>query len=371
MIKDFINEYSSPLLEKPLREFSISCPLHYFAFDSFKSVIKEAGYELVHPEGIYFNRRAGDLIYVEYARSGPFTLDVMTTLGFSGIEKLFHLAFDTDYRKKHVLIEGRSSIRIHDSLNSQRFEDIRHTLPEDIVEVLENSLWNFEGFCNRFKGKNISPTLGILLYGPPGVGKTYVLRSYIDKLLQERNFTVVQIYQDCLNYINMSILLSSCRALFPCILFLEDIDMNYKDRSDGRMSHAGFLLETFEGLSQAENVALVATSNKVEVIEKALLRPGRIDYLLEVEKPSKKAKELVLSDYTEDLDLNLPLPHRELLVNGVDTFAELKGAMQHILRTYAGRGEFPAVEEIEKIIRTWKEARNYGVSETDDRKVGF
>lgn len=109
----------------------------------------------------------------------------------------------------------------------------------------------------------------------------------------------------------------------------------------------------------------------MEVIEKALLRPGRIDYLLEVGNPSKEAKELVVSDYLENLDIEIPLPHRELLVNGVDTFAELKGAMQHILRTYASSGDLPPTTEVENMIDMWKRARNYGVSETRQKTVGF
>jgi len=215
LFKDYIYEYSSPLLEKPLREFSINCPLHYFSFDNFKNTLLNSGYELIHPEGVYYNRIDQDLLYTEGVRTPPFTLDILSTLDFKQVENIFYRTFREQYQDRHILIEGLKSVRIHDSLNTQNFDKIRHTLPENIINVLENSLWNFEEFCNRFKGKNISPTLGILLYGPPGVGKTFVLRSYFEKMLHERNFTIVQIYQECLNYINMSVLLSSCRALFP------------------------------------------------------------------------------------------------------------------------------------------------------------
>lgn len=254
MLKDCINEFSSPMLDKQVKEYNITCPLHYFAFDNFKSTLAGMGYKLVHPEGIYFNPDERNLVYIENARRPVFTLDILTTLDISEIENIFNQAFHEKYRNRHVLIEGGNSVRINDKLNCQQFEKIKHTINKDITDVLENSLWNFEDFCTRFSGNNISPTLGILLYGPPGVGKTFVLRSYFDKLLRERNFTVVQIYQECLNYINMSVLLSSCRALFPCIIFLEDIDLQYKDRSERQGSRAGFLMETFEGLSQAERL---------------------------------------------------------------------------------------------------------------------
>jgi SpoVK/Ycf46/Vps4 family AAA+-type ATPase len=167
------------------------------------------------------------------------------------------------------------------------------------------------------------------------------------------------------------VLLNSCKALFPCILFLEDIDIKFKDREERVGSLAGFLLETFEGLSQAEKIVLIATSNNVDVIEKALLRPGRIDYPIEIKKPSKSAKELVLSKYLDGLDFNLPLYLKETLINSVDTFAELKGAFQHVLRTYVSAGDFPPVEEVTKMIRIWKEAKVVGVSGERERKIGI
>lgn len=166
-------------------------------------------------------------------------------------------------------------------------------------------------------------------------------------------------------------LLNSCQALFQCILFLEDIDVNFRDRRDPNSSLAKFLLETFEGLLQVQKVALVATTNNVDVIEKALLRPGRIDYLMEVKKPSKSAKELVLSQYLEGSDLNLPLPLKETLINSADTFAELKGVLQHLLRTYVSTGDFPPVEEVAGMISTWKEARIEGISEKRESRIGM
>ncbi len=325
-----LKSYTSPVLDKPLKEYKINCPLHFFAFGKFQGVLLKSGYEVAHPSGVFFHRPSRELIYaVIEGPHSPYTLNIITTLDFQELENLFSQAIREEYKNRYVLIEGKESCKIQNILSGPPFDEIKHTLPQSAITILENSLWNFEEFCNRFSKYNLSNTVGILFYGPPGIGKTFILKSYFNKLLLERNFTVVQVYQECLNEdLNISVLLNSCRALFPCILFLEYIDIKFKDREERAGSLAGFLLETFEGLSQVEKIMLIATSNNVDVIEKALLRPGRVDYPIEIKKPSKSAKQLVLSKYLDGLDFNLPLPLKETLINSVDTFAELKGAFQ-------------------------------------------
>lgn len=316
MSTHYVKEFTSPILDKPLREFSICCPLHFFAFERFKEVLLKNGYEIAHPSGVFFHRPSRELIYPEIERfDKPYKINFLTTLDSREIQALFFQALREEYKNKYVLIEGIESYKIQNSFSGPHFDEIKHTLPLSVIAILQNSLSNFEEYCNRFLNYNLSNTLGILLYCPPGVGKSFILKSYFNKLLLERNFTLVQVYQKCLNAdLNLSELLDSCQALFPRILFLEDIDMKFKDRQERTRSLVGFLLETFEGLSQVEKVVLVATSNNVDVIEKALLRPGRIDYPIKIEKPSRSAKELVLSKYLDGLDLSLPLPLKETLI---------------------------------------------------------
>lgn len=368
-----VKEFTSTVLDKPLREFSICCPLHLFAFERFKEVLLKGGYEIAHPSGVFYHRPSRELIYPEIERfDKPYKINFLTTLDSREIQSLFFQALREEYKNKYVLIEGTESYKIQNNLSGSHFDEIKLTLPQSVIAILENSLWNFEEYCNRFLNYNLSNTLGILLYGPPGVGKSFILRSYFNKLLLERNFTLVQVYQKCLKAdLNLSVLLHSCQALFPCILFLEDIDMMFKDREERTGTLAGLLLETFEGLSQVEKVVLIATSNNVDVIEKALLRPGRIDYPIRIENPSKSAKELVLSEYLDGSDLNLPLPLKEMVVNSVDTFAELKGSFQHLLRTYLSTGSFPSLESVSKLINTWKEAKAVGVLKEKERKAGL
>jgi ATPase family associated with various cellular activities (AAA) len=360
-----------PLLEKPAYEYNISCPLHFVTFSNFKQTLKESGYRMIGDENILFNRDGQDFVYIDgEGDKHRYLVEVFTTLSFEEIEGFFAKAIKQEFKNKYVLIQG-VSCKVFEKFNTPDFDEIKPNVPSDVLSVLEGSLWNYEEFCSKYSKYRFSNTLGILLYGQPGIGKTFVLRSYLNKLVLERNFTIVQLYQNALRNLNISVLLDSCKYLFPCILFIEDIDIQFKDRNEVSSSLASQILETFEGLSQAKEVVLIATSNNVNVVEKAMLRPGRIDYLLDMDKPSRNVKESVLLKYISELDISFPEHLIDTMVNNVDTFAELNGAYQHVIRSYLSTGEFPSPEEIATMSRTWKETRITGLPETKVRKVGL
>ncbi|MCC6713540.1 MAG: AAA family ATPase [Candidatus Dadabacteria bacterium] len=366
-----IKEYISPFLDRQIEEYNICCPLHYFAIVKLNEILLRHGYEIVHPEGMYFLRSRKEFVYI-IRDDNSFTLQVFTTLEYSELEELFVEAFNVEYKNKYVLIQGLSR-KIKTGFNAPDFEKIKHTLSQSVVSILENRLWNYKEFCAAYAVKGLSTTLGILLYAPPGFGKTFILRSFLNKLILEKDFTVVQVYQRTISKLSLTQLLDSCKFLFPCVLFIEDIDLRFKDRHEANFgeSVAGDLLETFEGMHQVENVVLIATSNSVDVIEKALLRPGRFDYLLEIEKPSRHAKELALSNLIEGVDVEIPGELAERLIEESETFAELKGAFQHVVMKFLSTAEFPHFEEISQLTNRWKETRANGISIMDHRKLGL
>lgn len=296
-----IHEFVGPIAGKPILEYCISCPLYFFAKSSFNKILINHGYEMVHPEGIYYLRSESEVIYYEKSKAGPYKLDFYSTLEQKQLEELFSDAIKKEYKNKYVLIRG-SAIKSQKDLKSPEFDIIKKTLANKIVSILENSIYDFEKFCSNYSITHLSNTLGILLYAPPGYGKSFILRSFLKKVLNERGFTIIQLHQNAIVNVNLSQLLDSCKILFPCILFIEDMDLIFYDRKLG-ISSTGEILETLEGLYQAENVVILATSNNVDEMDKALLRPGRFDYLLEIEAPSKDAKHLVVLEYLKILIL--------------------------------------------------------------------
>ena len=171
----------------------------------FKETLLKSGYELAHPEDLFHNNSSQDYINIERGK-GPYQLDFITTLKSSELEKYFHTTFKNKYKRKYVLVQG-SKILIKSSLDTVDYEEIRNTIPENVVSIIENSLWNYQQFCERYSGKNLSNTLGLLLYAPPGYGKSFILRSYLNKLILERDFTIVQVYNRSITQVNLSQLL--------------------------------------------------------------------------------------------------------------------------------------------------------------------
>ncbi len=369
MFTESIYEYMSPFLDKPIVEYTLCCPLYYFARNRFKEILLNSGYELVHPDGIYFQRSQREFLYMESNEKYPYVLKFLTTLGLSALEKMFTKALREEYKNKYILIRG-SSIKMQEDFKAPEFDQIKNTISNTVVSKLENSIYHFENFCDKYSKTHLSNTLGLLLYAPPGYGKSFILRSFLKKLLNERGFTVVQLHQRSIINVNLSQLLDSCKNLFPCVLFIEDMDLMFYDRKLGR-SATGESVETLEGLYQAENVVILATSNSVDEIDKALLRPGRFDYLIEIETPSYEAKKVVLSEYMKDIDFEIPNTMLEKLIEVSGTFAELKGGFQHLVRTYMGTSEFPEFKEIEDMTYAWKESRTNGVRMNGKKRVGL
>ncbi len=364
-------EIIHPILNKPINEYNITCPLHYFSYIRFKEVLTENGYVFISSEDIYLNRDCMEFVYIDLSGSKQnYLLEVYTTLSFDEFETLYKKAIVQEFKNKYILVDGLSC-NVQDKFICEDFDNIIDTIPPDVVSLLEKSLWNYEEICNRYSSHSIANTLGMLIYGAPGVGKTYALRSYLNKLITQRNFTVVQIYQDCLDNTNMSVLLRNCNMLFPCILFIEDIDIKYKDRVDNTSSLAGDLLETFDGLSRVENVILIATSNHYDSIEKALLRPGRIDYMIEVEKPSNKIKSNALNKYIDNVEFEVTEDLKEYLIQNSDSLAELNGAFQHIVRSYITEGFIPDTAEIGDTLSKWKDTMYRSSFDSNNRKVGL
>ena len=143
---------------------------------------------------------------------------------------------------------------------------------------------------------------GILLYGPPGNGKTLLVKALASQ--SNSNFISIKGPELLSKYIGESEqgvreLFARARHAAPCVVFLDEVDaLAPKRRLDGRSPVTdrvvSQLLTELDGVEALGDVWVIAATNRPDMIDDALLRPGRLDYHLEVARPDRAARAAIL-----------------------------------------------------------------------------
>ncbi len=154
-----------------------------------------------------------------------------------------------------------------------------------------------------FQRVGLRPPHGILLYGPPGNGKTLVVKALASQ--SNLNFISVKGPELLSKYVGESErgvreLFARARQAAPCIVFLDEVDALVPRR--GRHSESPVtdrvvsqLLTEIDGIEALKDVWVIAATNRPDMLDDALLRPGRLDYCLEVPKPDQEGRAAILA----------------------------------------------------------------------------
>ncbi|HJA62414.1 MAG TPA: proteasome ATPase, partial [Candidatus Brevibacterium intestinavium] len=172
---------------------------------------------------------------------------------------------------------------------------------------------------------------GILLYGPPGCGKTLIAKavanSLADRTGEERarktyflNIKGPELLDKYVGETERQLRLIFARARekasagFPVVVFFDEMESLFRTRGTGKSSDVETtivpqLLTEIDGVEQLDNVIVIGASNREDLIDPAILRPGRLDVKIRIERPDVAAARDIFGKYlTEDLPL-----HPELL----------------------------------------------------------
>ncbi|HSQ48261.1 MAG TPA: CDC48 family AAA ATPase [Candidatus Deferrimicrobiaceae bacterium] len=197
-----------------------------------------------------------------------------------------------------------------------------------------------------FTKLGIRPPKGILLYGPPGCGKTLLARAVATE--SEANFISIkgpEVFSKWVGESEKAIreVFRKARMAAPAVIFLDEIDSLTPRRGMG-MSDSGVservisqLLTEMDGITSLQDIVVVAATNRPDMVDSAVLRPGRFDRLIYVPEPDEKSRLQIFKLYTKgmpianDVDLN-PLTIATKYYSGADIESLCREAAMHALR---------------------------------------
>ncbi|MEM2380329.1 MAG: CDC48 family AAA ATPase [Candidatus Nezhaarchaeales archaeon] len=182
------------------------------------------------------------------------------------------------------------------------------TVKQELREAVE---WPLK-YPDSFKRLGIEPPKGVLLYGPPGCGKTLLARAIATE--SEANFISVkgpEVYSKWVGESERAIreIFRKARTASPCIVYFDEIDSLAPIRGygygDSMVTERVItqLLTELDGLERLENVVVIGATNRPDILDPALLRPGRIDRLLYVPPPDYDARVQIFKIHTRRMPL--------------------------------------------------------------------
>ena len=222
-------------------------------------------------------------------------------------------------------------------------------------ELMEAVEWPIKR-PEAFKRMGIRPPKGILLHGPPGCGKTLVARAVATE--SEANFISIkgpEIFSKWVGESEKAIreVFRKGRTAAPAIIFFDEIDaivprrgMGYAD-SGATERVISQLLTELDGIETLENVVVIGATNRPDILDPAVLRPGRFDRLIYVPAPDQKTLEQIFKIYTASMPLDKTVNIQDLTrmalgYSGADVEAVCREAALNALRRNAEAKEVSA-----------------------------
>jgi proteasome-associated ATPase len=315
------------------------------------------------------HERAGEVVMLKETLEGG---DRALVVSHADEERIVHLADVLQEQPLRagdsLLIEPRSGYAYEripkaevEELVLEEVPDIRY---EDIgglsqqIEQIRDAVELPFLHADLFREHELRPPKGILLYGPPGCGKTLIAKAVANSLAHKvaelqgmkagksffLNIKGPELLNKYVGETERHIRLVFQRARekasegMPVIVFFDEMDSIFRTRGSGVSSDVENtivpqLLSEIDGVEGLENVIVIGASNREDMIDPAILRPGRLDVKIKIERPDAEAARDIFSKY---ITVTLPLHPEDRAEHGDDAGATVHEMIQRVVeRMYA------------------------------------
>ena len=240
-----------------------------------------------------------------------------------------------------------------------KWEDIGalESAKQELKEAVE---WPLK-FGKVFDHMNAKPPKGILLYGPPGTGKTMLAKAVATE--SEANFIAVKGPEFLNKWVGESEkavreTFRKARQASPCVIFMDEIDSIAPQRGTGSDSNVterviSQMLTELDGLESLNDVVVIAATNRPDIMDPALLRPGRFDKSIFIGPPDRESRIQIFKIHTKEKPLAEDVSIESLAdktegCTGADISAICNEAVMTAVRRLVKPGKVPEDDEIVK-----------------------
>jgi proteasome-associated ATPase len=320
------------------------------------------------------HERAGEVVMLKELLEGG---DRALVIGHTDEERIVHIADILREQPLRVgdslLLEPRSAYAYERVPKSEVEELVLEEVPDvdyaDIgglarqIEAIRDAVELPFLHSELFREHELRPPKGILLYGPPGCGKTLIAKAVANSLAKQvektqgdgdghaksyfLNIKGPELLNKYVGETERHIRLVFQRARekasegTPVIVFFDEMDSIFRTRGSGVSSDVENtivpqLLSEIDGVEGLENVIVIGASNREDMIDPAILRPGRLDVKIKIERPDAEAARDIFSKY---ITRTLPIHADDLAEHGGSVDATVSAMIQHTVERMYSEAE--------------------------------
>ncbi|MEM3609717.1 MAG: AAA family ATPase [Candidatus Anstonellales archaeon] len=220
---------------------------------------------------------------------------VKPSVSLSDLEEYERFRMDFERRisttGKKVDVDDDTKIKLSDVIGLEGVKQL-------VREAIEYPLLHEE----EMKKYDVKPLKGILLFGPPGCGKTMLVKAAANELNAKFLYaSCAEISKNGITYMASAIkdLFTRARENAPSIVFLDEIEAIASTREFGISPSVSQLLTELDGIRELKNVVVIGATNVPEIIDRALLRPGRFDRVILIPPPDIEARKHMFIKFLE------------------------------------------------------------------------